>query len=95
MVFDDPVKIDQIPVDIVQDFDFDRLLQKEERCCTAEGFHVTGMIREKRNDVPGQFTFSADPRDNGFCLIAHCHYLSLSTLAACWQEAQWPSDKID
>ena len=95
MVFDNPVKIDQIPVDIVQHLDLGRLFKKEQGRCTAERFHITGMIREKWNDMFGQFTFSADPRDDGFGLIAHCHNLSFSTLAACWQEAQWPSDKID
>jgi len=72
MVLDHPVEVDQIAVDVVEDFDFGFGLEKEQRGGTAEGFDVALVVREQRQDLVGQLPLAADPGDDRF---GHCEPL--------------------
>lgn len=76
MVFNNPIKVDQLAVDVVQHFDFGLVFQKVNGGRAAERLDIASMFRKHRNDMFGKTAFAAHPRNNK-CEVSVIHNVSL------------------
>ena len=60
------VKIDDIPVDVIDDFDLRFGLREEDRAPAKEGFAIGQVLWDERQDVRTHHLLAAPVRDWGF-----------------------------
>lgn len=69
VVLHDPIQIDQVPIDIVDDFDRSRWAEKVQRRSSREHFDVALMLRKARNQMVCKPALTADPGTIGFAIF--------------------------
>jgi hypothetical protein len=66
MVFNDPIQIDQIAIDVIEHLDIGWRFHEVKRGTAREWFGVALMLREQRKNPLCKAAFTADPGDDWF-----------------------------
>jgi hypothetical protein len=64
MALDNPVQIDKVAVDVVDDLDVCRRTHEIQSRATSKYLDIAGMGRKSRNQMVSKTAFPADPRNN-------------------------------
>ena len=82
----DPIEVDQVTVDVVQDFHVSRVAGKVHRRSTGKDLHVATMVRKAFQEQIDQAAFASDPGHDWVC-----HGFQLLALQGALVRCSWHS----